>query len=105
MRLITIDASEEAITLTGSSTSRVLHRQWAVFYLALALRAQADDAPSPFLEAHELHLLGPWFSKKVESIGKEVARHLQELSQGGMGDLVLHDGRTKRWRLGVPPEQ
>jgi len=102
---ITIDISEETVTLTKTDTCRVLHRQWVIFYLAMALRSQSDDATSPFLEAQELYLLGTWFSKKVESIGKEVARHLQDLAEDGMGEFVLHDGRTKRWRLGVLPQQ
>jgi len=39
-----------------------------------------------------------------ESVGKEVARHLDQLSELGMADVVLHDGRTKRWRLGILPD-
>ena len=100
-----IDVSSESITLAKGGTYRVLHRQWVVFYLALAIRTTAEDTSSLFLEAQELDLLGPWFSKKVESIGKEVARHLQDLSDDGMGDLVLHDGRTKRWRLNLSPDE
>ena len=102
---IFIDISKETVTLGRQTSCRLLRRQWVVFYLAMALRSRAGEAPSSFLEAQELHLLGLWFSKKVESIGKEVARHLQDLSEDGMGDLVFHDGRTKRWRLNVPPEQ
>jgi tetratricopeptide (TPR) repeat protein len=102
---IKIDTSEETVSLGDSGTSRVLHRQWVTFYLALALRVLARDQSSPFLEAHELRLFGSWFLKKPESVGKEVARHLQDLSEWGMADLISHDGRTKRWRLGVPSEE
>jgi len=105
MRRLTIDTSEGTVTLRNGDTCRVLHGQWVVFYLAMALRARAGDAPSPFLAAQELYLLGAWPSKKFESVGKEVARHLQDLAEEGMGEFVLHDGRTKRWRLGLPPQQ
>jgi hypothetical protein len=68
----------------------------------MALRLLPRDEVSPYLESHELRLLGPWFLKKSGSVGKEIARHLQDLADWGMADLVAHDGRTKRWRLGVP---
>jgi len=54
------------------------------------------------MEAHELRLLGLWFHKKPESIGKEIARHIQALSKWGMAEILDHDGRTRRWRLGLP---
>lgn len=105
MRRIDIDISKETVTIRDQYTYRVLRRQWVVFYLAMALRLRVDETSSAFLQAQELHLLGPWFSKKVESIGKEVARHLQDLSGKGMGDILFHEGRTKRWRLAILPEQ
>lgn len=105
MRRIIIDVSREAVTLRSSDTYRPLQGQWVSFYLALALQALASESPPPFLEAHDLRTLGPWFHKKPGSVGKEIARHLQDVAEWGLGDLIVHDGRTKRWRLNVSPEE
>lgn len=98
---LTIDAVEGTVSISSKRISVVFHRQWVVFYLALALRALSTEDGSAYLEAHELQFLGPWFHKKPGSVGKEVARHLDQLSERGLAEAVLHDGRTKRWRLGI----
>jgi tetratricopeptide (TPR) repeat protein len=103
MYKVSVDASEETATLRQQGISREFRNQWAVFYAVLALRADSPD--SRFLEPEELRLFGQWFFKKPESIGKEVARHLQDLSKHGLGDFVVHQGRTKRWRLDVAPQE
>lgn len=105
MRHTTIDVSEEVVTLRHQRFSREFRHQWVVFYLAMALRATSLDSPTPFLEPQELQLLGQWFRKKPESIGKEVARHLRDLSDEGLGEFILHQGKTKRWRLALPPQE
>jgi len=105
MHRINIDASEEAVTLESGESSKVFHHQWVTFYLAMALRVDSPDYPSPFLEPQDLRQLGDWFRKMPDSIGKEVARHLQDLEKHGLGDLVVHQGRTKRWRLNVAPQE
>ena len=99
MPKVILEASQETVRLSGRGASHSLRGQWAVFYLALALRARSD--PHSFMEAHEIRLLGPWFHKKPESIGKEIARHIQSLSGWGMSEVLDHDGRTRRWRLGL----
>lgn len=105
MRLISIDVSEETIRLRQQRASKELRSQWVVFYVALALRVESTKHPSAFLGHEELQMFGDWFFKKPESIGKEVARHLQELAKYGLTDLVMHQGRTKRWRLGLSPKE
>ena len=105
MRRITIDVTREAVSLRSPDTYQPLQGQWTSFYLALALQAYLPGHPPPFLEAHDLRLLGPWFHKKPGSVGKEIARHHQDLVELGLDNLILHDGRTKRWRLNVPPEE
>jgi tetratricopeptide (TPR) repeat protein len=105
MRLIKIDTSDETITLEDRVTSKKFRHQWVTFYLALALRVGSPDFSSPFLEPQDLRQFGDWFFKKPESIGKEVARHLQDLSKHGLGDFVVHQGRTKRWRLDLTPQE
>lgn len=102
MYRITLDTFQETVSLSVRGTSHTLRGQWAIFYLALALRSRSQSDSPPFLEAHELRLLGPWFHKKPESIGKEVARHIQSLSKWGMAEILDHDGRTRRWRLSLP---
>lgn len=101
MPRIALDASEETVRLSSQGTYRTLRGQWSVFYLALALREGAQAGASSFMEMHELRLLGPWFHKKPESIGKEIARHLQSLSDWGLAEILDHEGRTKRWRLAL----
>lgn len=105
MRRVTIDVSRESVSLSSSGSYRPVQSQWVSFYLALCLQVLAPGHQPSFLEAHDLRLLGPWFHKKPESVGKEIARHLQDLAEWGLGDLILHDGRTKRWRLNVSPEE
>lgn len=105
MKKLAIDASEETVTLRKPRTCRTFHHQWVTFYLALSLRVCSDEYPSPFLEPQDLRQYGDWFFKKPESIGKEVARHLQDLSKHGLDSFVVHQGRTKRWRLDVAPHE
>jgi tetratricopeptide (TPR) repeat protein len=101
MYQVAIDASEETVTLRQQSVSKEFRHQWVPFYLALALRVDSPDSPSPFLEPEELQLFGDWFFKKPESIGKEVARHLQDLSRHGLAGFIVDQGKTRRWRLGL----
>jgi tetratricopeptide (TPR) repeat protein len=105
MRQIKIDVAEETVTLRQQDTSKEFRHQWVAFYVALALRVASPDYPSPFLESEELQLLGLWFSKKPDSVGKEIARHLRDLSESGLAGFLAHQGRTKRWRLSVRQEE
>lgn len=102
MPRMTLDAIQETVKLSGLGTSHTLRGQWPVFYLALALRSRTPTDSPLFVEANEIRLLGPWFHKKPESIGKEIARHIQALSKWGMAEILDYDGRTRRWRLALP---
>lgn len=100
MNRIVADTQGGVVSLTQKRSSRSFRGQWVVFYTALALQGKSSSC----LDAQELQLLGPWFLKKPESVGKEVARHLHDLSRCGLADLISHEGRTKRWRLNIPAE-
>lgn len=105
MHKIVIDISEETVILRQHTIPREFRHQWVPFYLALTLRVDSPDSLSPFLEPEELQLFGDWFFKKPESIGKEIARHLQDLSKHGLADFIVDQGKTKRWRLGLPSQE
>lgn len=102
---LTIDTLNESVTLSRGSTARTFGDQWLVFYLALALHRTSRTSPTPYLDADELGVLGRWSSKRRESIGKEVARHIRVLEDAGLGAALTHHGRTKQWRLAVSPGQ
>lgn len=104
MTELSIDIDACTVSFVDRGSYRVLQGQWTVFYLALSLRAHASGPASRFLDSHELQGLGPWFLKKPDSVGKEIARHLQFLSTLGLGHVIVHNGRTKRWRLGLSKE-
>jgi tetratricopeptide (TPR) repeat protein len=100
MHSITIDVNEWTVTV---GQDHVLKGQWVTFYLALALRRLTAESPS--LDCQELHLLWPWSLKQAGSGGKEVSRHIDQLSKWGLVGLIAHGGKTKRWRLDIAPEK
>jgi len=105
MRQAIIDVAGEFVALKQGGSSRELRHQWLVFYISLAFhQVDSQTAFSSFLEPQDFRPFGNWFFKKPESIGKEVARHLKDLSKHGFTDFVVHQGRTKRWRLNLSPE-
>ncbi|WP_433931174.1 hypothetical protein AB3662_43660 [Sorangium cellulosum] len=94
-----IDVKAERVALGGTT----LTGQWVDFYAMLALsRAGEVDAPA-FVGAEAVARAGPWRHKTVASVGKEIARHLAQLAERGLGDIVEHRGRTRAWRLALAP--
>jgi tetratricopeptide (TPR) repeat protein len=104
MRHLTIDCSAERASLQVGAKSRVFRRKWVALYAALAFHRLADDR-ALVLSATELRQYGSWFNIRPASVGKMVAAHLKELSQSGLGDVLVHVGKTKGWRLELAPNE
>ncbi|MDI1428221.1 hypothetical protein [Polyangium sorediatum] len=98
MKLI-VDIELEQVKLGKEAP---LKGQWLDFYAALALARTGKRRDADFVTAESLSRVGAWQHKKVESVGKEIARHLGDLAVKGMGDLIEHQGRTIAWKLVMP---
>ena len=90
-----IDLDHGTVTVGKNSFPK---GQWFEFYAALLVRAQDSIYPD------ELRRIGDWRHKKPSSIGKEVARHLDGLDAESRS-LVGCDGKTRAWKLILPPEE
>ncbi len=108
---LTINVVERRVHLVGPAASKVFegggprNEQWLILYTELALRRTSQENESSYLDAEQLKILGRWSLKRVGSVGKEMARHLEELKRAGLGNAIEHKGKTRRWRLGLLPKE
>ncbi len=98
MKLV-VDVEAERVRLGTSE----LGGQWVDFYALLALARTEEGATEGLVTAASLFRVGPWRHKKFDSVGKEVARKLDGLAHGPLGRAVACKGRTRSWRLALPP--
>lgn len=83
---LTIDLDEARVTCATYQA----HGQWLAFWSILAL------AEGGIVTADALSQYHPWSAKRSDSVGKEVARHLDRPIAR---DLVSSDMPTRRWSL------
>ncbi|WP_437751949.1 hypothetical protein [Sorangium sp. So ce1389] len=98
MRLV-VDVEAERV-LIGSEE---LRNQWVDFYAILTLARTHEETSESFVGADTIFRTGPWRHKVPASVGKEVARHLSMLDEKSLGTLIASRGKTRSWRLTVPP--
>jgi hypothetical protein len=72
------------------------HEQWVEFYSLLALSGGRA------VTGESLARVGVWRHKKPESVGKEVARHLQLLQREGLTEIIESQAKTRQWSLALP---
>lgn len=97
---LSIDVEAERVQLGALE----LYGQWVDFYAALALVRTDRGDPLAFVSAEALARVGPWRHKAPASVGKEVARHLKQLARSGLDHALACHGRTRAWRIDIPPE-
>jgi len=101
--IVKIDVNAVRVIIDGTPPC-TLTGQWVTFYALLATRIRTHGARE-YVTKGELHEFGRWQHKTPASVGKEVARHLRKLNTTGHQQIVEHDGKTKRGRLSVEPDQ
>ncbi len=78
--------------------------QWVDFYAMLAVNRTSERGAEELVPAEAVARIGPWRHKAAKSVGKEVARHLDDLSDRGLDGIVQFQRRTKAWRLNTANE-
>lgn len=80
-----------------------LRGQWVDFYALLALARTEQNDPDAYVTAATVSRVGPWRHKAAGSVGKEVSRHLATLAGNQLDSAIGFQGRTRMWRLELPP--
>jgi hypothetical protein len=93
----TVSISPSGVTLRSGRKALQLPAQWGALYGLLALHREDDR----WLDAEILNRYATWTTKSLRSVGREVARHVDELEAAGWSDWIEfpHRGKTRRWRL------
>jgi hypothetical protein len=104
MKLV-LDINTGHALLRKGAVSWVVRKKWLDFYVLLASGCSHEQSKAKFVTNHDLHGVGAWAHGKAASIGKEVARHLDNLQRKGLGGMVEHASRTIAWRLALTLDQ
>lgn len=99
---IHIDGSAEEVTLKADGKTRTYRKQWYEFYALLGL-LRSDSPTNSRLEQGDLSTVGCWSSKAPLSGGKEVSRHIKEVSAKLPTSPLKYKQKTSGWYLHIDP--
>lgn len=95
--VVEIDVREERVRIGDTA----LLGKWVELYALLAITRVARGNEHALVTAQELSTVGSWRNNQLRSVGKQVCRHLDWLSQRGLRSAVKSRETTKAWQLGV----